>query len=106
MLPWQQLIANITLPLDWVGIRAVSQAETILPFRDGLPQTIGKRYDRGFMVEVLAGGHYGYSSTNQVTEAGFRQAVEGAYRQAIGASPWRIHNFRPRPPPKAVTNQR
>ncbi len=98
MLPWQQLIANITLPLDWVGIRAVSEAETILPFRDGLPQTIGKRYDRGFMVEVLAGGHYGYSSTNQVTEAGFRQAVEGAYRQAIGASPWRIHDFSPRPP--------
>ncbi len=98
MVSWQQLINNVSLPVEWVSVREVTEIATHLPFRDGLPQTIGQRHQRGIMVEVLAQGHYGYSSTNQVTPEGFARAVEGAYRQAIAGSAWKIHAFSPRPP--------
>jgi len=98
MVSWQNLINNVSLPVDWVSVREVKETATYLSFRDALPQKIGQRHHWGIMVEVLAKGHYGYSSTNQVTADGFSKALQGAYSQAIGGSAWKIHHFSPRPP--------
>ncbi|MEL6938742.1 MAG: TldD/PmbA family protein [Cyanobacteria bacterium J06598_1] len=86
-------LEKIDIPADWIGIRAVQESSTYRIVRDRYPQQNERVLNRGAMIEVLAGGQFGYSAINQLTEEALRQAIQKAYEQAIVASRWALHRF-------------
>ncbi len=96
------VLAQINLPADWIGIRALREASTWRAMRDGHPQQNEFGLSQGAMVEVLAHGQFGYSATNQITPAALQAAAQRAYAQAISASQWAIHRFTQAVRPPAV----
>ncbi|AKG22708.1 TldD/PmbA family protein [Calothrix sp. 336/3] len=89
----KQAIAQIHLPIDWLGIRVVKETSSIRSFRDALPQNSGKYSTIGAMVEVIVKGCIGYSATNSLDLSGLQAAAETAYNQALAASEWWIYPF-------------
>ncbi|MEL6854490.1 MAG: TldD/PmbA family protein [Cyanobacteria bacterium J06607_13] len=86
-------LERVSVPADWIGIRAVREASTWRAMRDGFPQQNERGLSQGAMVEVLANGQFGYSATNLLTADSLQAAVQQAYQQAIAASKWAIHHF-------------
>lgn len=86
-------LAQIDIPADWIGIRAMRETSTWRAMRDGRPQQNEFGLSQGAMVEVLAQGQFGYSATNQLTPAALQAAAQRAYAQAIATSRWAIHRF-------------
>jgi predicted Zn-dependent protease len=86
-------LASISVPADWVGLREVKEINTTCYVRDGKPQSNGKSYSHGVMVEVLVDHQFGYGSTADVSVAGIQRAAEWAYKQAIAARGWSIFPF-------------
>jgi predicted Zn-dependent protease len=84
-------IAQLTLPADWIGLRAVKETATYRNVRDGDPQNNGKSLDQGIMVEVLVNGQIGYGATNSLHPASIERAAQTAYQQAIAASKWAVY---------------
>jgi predicted Zn-dependent protease len=84
-------LSQIDLPVDWIGLRHVQETTTTRHYRDRQSQANGRRDSTGVMVEVLVNGQFGYASTNNPNQIG--QAVNQAYRQAIAASKFAIHQF-------------
>ena len=95
-------LEQIDLPADWIGIRAVEDNSSWRAMRDGHPQQNVRGLSQGGMVEVLAGGQFGYSAVNLLTPEAIRTAAKAAYEQAIAASKWALYSFTPdvRPPVK------
>ncbi len=87
------VLEHIDLPADWIGIRAMHGSSTTRSMRDGHPQQNEYALNRGAMIEVLAGGQFGYSATNQLTLESLLAAVRQAYDQAIAASKWAVYRF-------------
>ena len=100
----KQAIAQIDLPADWIGMRAMRTNSSWRAMRDGRPQQNERGFDQGVMVEVLAEGQFGYSATNQLTPEALRSAAQQAYHQAISSSQWAVHRFTQAVRPK-VTGQ-
>jgi predicted Zn-dependent protease len=90
-----QTLASLDIPADWVGIRALREVTTSRSMRDGKPERNLRSRDQGAMVEVMVDGHLGYAATNQLTQAGLREAAKMAYQQARTAAPWQVHRFPP-----------
>ncbi|MFK8185538.1 MAG: TldD/PmbA family protein [Phormidesmis sp.] len=97
-------LEQFDIPADWIGIRASKEISSWRAMRDGKPQQNERGVNQGAMVEVLAGGQFGYSATNQLTAEALRAAAKRAYAQAIATSQWAIHPFTPsvRPPVKGT----
>lgn len=95
-----QALNVLDLPVDWVGLRQVSETTTSRCVRDGKPQANRRSQTQGIMVEVLAKGQFGYAATNQLNQASIQAAAKIAYQQAVAAAQWSIHSFTPdqRPP--------
>ncbi len=96
------VIESLPFTADWVGIRAVKEAQTYRSVRDGQPKSNSRQLTQGAMVEVLANGQIGYGATNQLTAQGLHTAAEIAHQNAIAASQWRIHHWTPQQRPKVV----
>lgn len=96
----QQVLSQLDLPADWVGLRAVRQSSTYRAVRDGHPQENHRSLEQGVMVEVMAQGQMGYGAVNSFQPDAIRAAAKTAYEQAIAASQWRIFPMTPavRPP--------
>jgi predicted Zn-dependent protease len=99
---WTELtkaIANLNIPADWVGIRAVKTTSTHNYVRDGLPQSNRKSLNMGAMIEVMVDGCLGYAATNSLNISSLQNAAEMAYKQALAARKWWIYpiseNIRP-----------
>ncbi len=86
-------LGSLSLPVDWVGLREVKETTTICHVRDGKPQTNGRSYSHGVMVEVLLDHQFGYCSTTDLSVAGIHRAANLAYQQAIAARQWSIFPF-------------
>ncbi|MEM6449660.1 MAG: TldD/PmbA family protein [Cyanobacteria bacterium P01_D01_bin.105] len=99
-----QTLEQLDIPADWIGIRANREHSSWRAMRDGNPQQNERGFDQGAMVEVLAGGQFGYSATNRLTTESLRAAAQAAYAQAVSAHQWAIHHFTPavRPPVKGT----
>lgn len=97
-----QALNNLDLNADWVGLRQMSEKTTTHAVRDGRPQSNGRDFTQGIMVEVLAQGQFGYAATNRLDQASLQGAAEQAYQQAIATSKWAVHSFTPAVRPKAV----
>ena len=96
----QQVLSQLDIPAEWVGMRAVRQASTYRAVRDEQPQENHRGLEQGVMVEVMAQGQMGYGAVNSFQPDAIRAAAETAYQQAIAASKWRIFSMTPavRPP--------
>ena len=81
-----QALHRLNLDADWVGIRQVNEKTTTHAVRDGRPQSNGRDFTQGVMVEVLAQGQFGYAATNRLDQASLQLAAEQAYQQAISTS--------------------
>jgi predicted Zn-dependent protease len=95
-------IAALTIPADWIGLRAVKENVAYRHVRDGNPQSNGKTLSHGVMVEVLVNGQIGYGATNSLNQSSIQAAAQTAYQQAIAASQWSIHSHTPAIRPKVV----
>lgn len=93
MLELEKILNNLTLKADWIGLRQVRQISTHRLFRDGKPQSNGRKTNHGIMVEVMVNGHIGYCATNQLSQLAIQQAAEKAKKQAEKAHKWRIYTF-------------
>ncbi len=95
-------IAQLNVPADWIGMRVVKETATSRYVRDGLPQTNGKSFTLGAMLEVLVNGCIGYAATNSLELPALQAAAQTAYHQALAASEWWIYPFRESERPKVV----
>jgi len=76
---WTELtkaIANLNIPADWVGIRAVKTTSAHHYVRDGLPQSNGKSLNMGAMIEVMVDGCLGYAATNSLNISSLQNAAK------------------------------
>ncbi|MGD1855845.1 MAG: TldD/PmbA family protein [Leptolyngbyaceae cyanobacterium] len=96
------VVAAASIPADWIGIRAVKDRSRTCAIRDAHPERNTQHLDHGAMVEVLAHGQFGYSATNNLTQASLAAAMETAYAQAVAASDWSVHRFTTAARPKAT----
>lgn len=87
------ILSTVSLPADWIGIRAITESSTRRTFRDQQPETNSQNFGQGAMVEVLANGQFGYSATNLFTPTALKAAIVSAFEQAQSASQYRIHPF-------------
>jgi predicted Zn-dependent protease len=101
-----QALQDINLSADWIGLRQVKETTTTRYIRDGKPQSNGKNYTQGVMVEVLVNGQFGYAATNKLDRNSLQTAAEIARQQAIAASKWAVHSFTQAVRPKAIGNYR
>ncbi|MDJ0735487.1 MAG: TldD/PmbA family protein [Nostocaceae cyanobacterium] len=95
---WSELtkaIANLRIPADWVGIRAVKETSSHRSVRDGLPQRNGKSSSVGAMLEVMVNGCISYAATNSLAPNSLEIAAEKAYKQALAAREWWIYPLQP-----------
>ncbi|MBL1209831.1 TldD/PmbA family protein [Geminocystis sp. GBBB08] len=98
----EKTLNNLKINADWLGLRQVSDTTTTKVFRDGKPQSNGRNFTNGVMVEVMVNGQLGYCATNRLDQASIQQATEIAQKQAKIASNWSIFRFNTdiRPPAK------
>jgi predicted Zn-dependent protease len=89
----ERALADLDLTADWVGLRQVQEITTTRHMRDGLPETNGRSYTEGVMVEVLVEGQFGYAATNRLDQASLQAAANTAHQQAQAAAAWGIHPF-------------
>ncbi|NJK30822.1 MAG: TldD/PmbA family protein [Acaryochloris sp. RU_4_1] len=97
-----QALNQLTLNADWVGLRQVNETTTTHAVRDGRPESSGRSFSQGVMVEVLAQGQFGYAATNRFDQASLQWAAEQAQQQAIATAKWAVHPFTADVRPKAV----
>jgi predicted Zn-dependent protease len=97
-----QALQDLNLSADWIGLRHVRETTTTRYIRDGKPQSNGKNYSQGVMVEVLVNGQFGYAATNRLDRSSIQNAAEIARNQALAASKWAVHSFTDAVRPKAV----
>jgi predicted Zn-dependent protease len=102
----QKFLDQIDIDADWVGIREVRQTTTTHYVRDRNPESNGKNFTHGVMIEVLSQGQFGYAATNRLDHESLMAAVNAAQRQAVVASRWGIHHFTIAQRPKATGTYR
>lgn len=102
MLDLEKTLENLDINADWIGLRQVCETTTHRIFRDGKPQSNGRKINHGVMVEVMVNGQIGYCATNHLNQSAIQQAAEIAQQQAEKASKWSIFKFNTdiRPPAK------
>jgi len=89
----QSLLAAVDVPADWIGIREVTETHSPRIVRDGVPEVNGRFTTQGLMVEVLAGGQFGYYGTPNMTDVGISDAAKKAYAQAKRAANHATYKF-------------
>lgn len=85
MINLQQILSNIDLQADWIGLRYISEKSQKHYFRNAQPQNHQKKINQGVMVEVLAEGNIGYCATNRLDFIGIQEASKNALAQALSA---------------------
>ncbi len=99
----KKALAEIDIPADWLGIRVVKDTTYTRHIRDGIPQSNGKSFTKGSMLEVMVNGCIGYAATNSLQVTDLQAAAEKAYHQALAASEWWVYPFKvARERPKVV----
>jgi predicted Zn-dependent protease len=96
------LLRQIDLSADWIGLRASRDITTTRSVRDGLPEANGSQLSQGLMVEVLVNGQIGYAATNSLRLADVQSAAQAAHSRAIAASEWNLYSTSLSTRPKVV----
>ncbi|MBT3217119.1 MAG: TldD/PmbA family protein [Candidatus Marinimicrobia bacterium] len=88
-----QLLNEVQVSADWIGLREVYEKVTPRMIRDGVPVANGSYATHGVMVEVLIEGQFGYYGTSDITAEGISDAAKNAYTQAKLASKFGLVSF-------------
>ncbi|KAF3887902.1 MULTISPECIES: TldD/PmbA family protein [Nostocales] len=90
----KKAISQIDIPADWLGIRVVKDTTYTHHIRDGIPQSNGKSFTKGSMLEVMVNGCIGYAAINSLQVLDLQAAAKKAYHQALAASEWWVYPFK------------
>ena len=86
-------LSAIDVPVDWVGLREVSETTTARMIRDGNPVFNDSSTSHGVMVEVLKDGQFAYYGTKNLTSKGISTAADKAAKLAEIAAPYAVYRF-------------
>ena len=86
-------LSAIDTPVDWVGLRQVSETTTSRLIRDGNPLYNDSSISKGVMVEVLKQGQFAYYGTMDSTSKGIAEAARKAAKLAELSAPYSVHKF-------------
>ncbi len=79
--------------VEWAGLRRVRTTARSWTARDGKFESSSDCVDEGYMLELLAGGQFGYACLASADPAGMRAAAERALALAKAALPYAIFRF-------------
>jgi predicted Zn-dependent protease len=97
-----QLLQQLDINADWVGLRANRELTRKRSVRDGIPTNNGTQLSQGVMVEVLVNGQIGYAATNSFRLEDLQIAATAAQTRAIVASEWNLYQTPLSARPKVV----
>jgi predicted Zn-dependent protease len=86
-------LSAIDTPVDWVGLREVSETTTSRLIRDGNPLFNDSSVSTGIMVEVLTQGQFAYYGTKDSTSKGIAEAAKKAAKLAELSAPYSVYKF-------------
>ena len=89
----KNILNNINVSADWIGLRQVKETSTYRAVRDCNPVSNHKDQSEGMMVEVLKNGQFGYCATNRFDIESIQSAAEQALIQAEKAAPHALYEF-------------
>jgi len=78
----KQLLEQIDINADWIGLRYVEESTTHRWVRDRHPQVNDRNVSRGVMVEVLKDGQFAYAATSRLDRTSLQHAAQQALVQA------------------------
>ena len=93
MIDLHSKLSAIDVPVDWVGLREVSETTTARMIRDGNPVVNDSSTTHGVMVEVLKDGQFAYYGTKNLTPRGISTAAGKAAKLAELAAPYAVYKF-------------
>lgn len=95
-------LSSLDIKADWIGLRAVTEHQTIRSARNGNFDPLALEQDQGIMVEVLVDGLFAYAGTSDLSPEGIRKASQRAYDQAKAMQQFCLFRFDDsvRPPSK------
>ena len=82
----QDILSNIDISADWIGLREVNETTTYRVIRDGNPQHNMRDVNHGIMIEVLADGQFGYYGCRNLDFKNIQKSAEKALLQAKSAA--------------------
>jgi len=89
----QDILSNIDISADWIGLREVNETTTYRVIRDGNPQHNMRDVNHGIMIEVLADGQFGYYGCRNLDFKNIQKSAEKALLQAESAAKNPIFTF-------------
>lgn len=99
----KKALASIQLKdAEWFGIRELTERTTLRKVRDGHPELNYSFESRGWMVEVLVDGQFGYAASSERSPQAVQRAAVRAFEQARLASKWGVHKFSKEQRPRSV----
>jgi len=98
----KDILSQINIKADWVGLREVKESTTYRIIRDLKPESNNISIDHGIMVEVLVNGQFGYCGTHDLSKDAVKKAAEKACLQALNASKYSIYPFTEDVRPKTI----
>ncbi|MGZ3744526.1 MAG: TldD/PmbA family protein [Pseudobdellovibrionaceae bacterium] len=90
---FQKALADFKTQVDWVGLRFYSEKTTRHLIRNENPEAHISQLDQGAMLEVMIGGHLGYSATSDFTPEGLKTAFQKAKVLSTEASRFKVTEF-------------
>lgn len=93
MIDLHSKLSSIDAPVDWVGLREVSETTTARMIRDGNPVANDSSISHGVMVEVLKNGQFAYYGTKDLTSRGISTAADKAANLAELTAPYAVYKF-------------
>lgn len=89
----RQLLDQVAIDADWVGLRIVKTISSYRRVRDAKPQANRRSSDYGAMVEVLRDGQIGYGAASSLSPQSLQLAAQTALIQAKAAKAWSLSPF-------------
>jgi predicted Zn-dependent protease len=100
------ILTNIDVQADWVGLRYVKENTDFRIVRDGKPEANSRESSQGIMVEVLVDGQFAYYGTSRLDVAGIQAAAQMAVKLAKVSSSYSLHSFDTKARPTAKGSYR
>ncbi len=83
--------------VEFLGLRYIDEKYNSTMVRNETLESVELKSNQGLMIEVMVEGHFGYSGTSDLTEAGIESAYAKALQQTKNAAMYKSYHF-----PKSV----
>lgn len=79
--------------VEYMALKWVNEKSTTLNILNEVSEGIQYNYDIGYRLEILVNGHIGYGGSTDISEAGFKRALEQAIQQTKKLSEIKSYPF-------------